>query len=70
MGADVRMAETKAAILSLLIDAYQKRERVGLIVFRGREARLSLCPSPTAWRWPSATWRTCPPAARPPCPTP
>ncbi len=42
MGADVRMAETKAAILSLLIDAYQKRERVGLIVFRGREARLTL----------------------------
>jgi magnesium chelatase subunit D len=42
MGADERMAETKAAILSLLIDAYQKRERVGLIVFRGREARLTL----------------------------
>ena len=42
MGADVRMAETKAAILSLLIDAYQKRERVGLIVFRGREAKLTL----------------------------
>ena len=42
MGADVRMAETKAAILSLLLDAYQKRERVGLIIFRGREARLTL----------------------------
>jgi magnesium chelatase subunit D len=42
MGADVRMAETKAAILSLLTDAYQKRERVGLIVFRGLEARLAL----------------------------
>ena len=42
MGADVRMAETKAAILSLLLDAYQKRERVGLIVFRGREAKLTL----------------------------
>ncbi len=42
MGADVRMAETKAAILSLLIDAYQRRERVGLIVFRGREAKLTL----------------------------
>jgi magnesium chelatase subunit D len=42
MGADQRMAETKAAILSLLIDAYQKRERVGLVVFRGREARLAL----------------------------
>jgi magnesium chelatase subunit D len=42
MGADQRMAETKAAILSLLVDAYQKRERVGLIVFRGFEARLAL----------------------------
>ncbi len=42
MGADERMAETKAAILSLLIDAYQKRERVGLIVFRGFEARVAL----------------------------
>jgi magnesium chelatase subunit D len=42
MGADRRMAETKAAILSLLLDAYQKRERVGLIVFRGVEASLAL----------------------------
>jgi len=42
MGADERMAETKAAILSLLIEAYQKRERVGLIVFRGREAKVAL----------------------------
>ena len=42
MGADRRMAETKAAILSLLMDAYQKRERVGLIVFRGVEAKVAL----------------------------
>jgi magnesium chelatase subunit D len=42
MGADRRMAETKAAILSLLVDAYQKRERVGLIVFRGAEAKVAL----------------------------
>jgi magnesium chelatase subunit D len=42
MGADRRMAETKAAILSLLVDAYQKRERVGLIVFRGVEAEVAL----------------------------
>jgi len=42
MGADERMAETKAAILSLLLDAYQKRERVGLIVFRGATARVAL----------------------------
>jgi magnesium chelatase subunit D len=42
MGADARMAETKAAILSLLIDAYQKRERVGLILFRGATAHVAL----------------------------
>jgi len=42
MGAQERMAETKAAILSLLLDAYQKRERVGLITFRGQKAELAL----------------------------
>jgi magnesium chelatase subunit D len=42
MGADRRMAETKAAILSLLLEAYQKRERVGLIVFRGERAEALL----------------------------
>ncbi len=42
MGADQRMAETKAAILSLLVDAYQRRERVGLITFRGESATLAL----------------------------
>jgi magnesium chelatase subunit D len=42
MGARQRMAETKAAILSLLLDAYQKRERVGLITFRGQKAELAL----------------------------
>jgi len=42
MGANQRMVETKGAILSLLLDAYQKRERVGLVVFRGDQARLLL----------------------------
>ncbi len=42
MGADARMAETKAAVLSLLLDAYQKRERVGLITFRGDKAQVLL----------------------------
>jgi magnesium chelatase subunit D len=32
------MRETKAAILSLLLDAYQRRERVGLVVFQGEKA--------------------------------
>jgi magnesium chelatase subunit D len=42
MGANQRMVETKGAILSLLLDAYQKRERVGLVVFRGEQAYLTL----------------------------
>ena len=42
MGANQRMVETKGAILSLLLDAYQKRERVGLVVFRGEQAHLVL----------------------------
>jgi len=42
MGAQERMRETKAAILSLLLDAYQRRERVGLVVFRGEKAVTAL----------------------------
>lgn len=38
MGAKDRMRETKAAILSLLLDAYRRRERVGLVVFQGHKA--------------------------------
>jgi Mg-chelatase subunit ChlD len=37
-----RMEATKGAIMSLLVDAYQKRDRVGLIVFQKEEARLVL----------------------------
>jgi len=37
-----RMEATKGAIMSLLIDAYQKRDRVGLVVFQKEEARLVL----------------------------
>jgi magnesium chelatase subunit D len=42
MGAQERMRETKAAILSLLLDAYQRRERVGLVVFQGEQAVAAL----------------------------
>jgi len=45
MGAQRRMGETKAAILSLLLDAYQKRDRVALLVFRGRTAETVLPPT-------------------------
>ncbi len=37
-----RMEATKGAIMSLLVDAYQKRDRVGLVVFQKEEARLVL----------------------------
>jgi magnesium chelatase subunit D len=36
------MAAVKGAILSLLLDAYQKRDQVGLIAFRGTAAELVL----------------------------
>lgn len=40
-----RMTATKGAILSLLTDAYQRRDRVGLIVFQKNHATLILPPT-------------------------
>ena len=40
-----RMEATKGAILSLLTDAYQRRDRVGLVVFQKNDARLVLPPT-------------------------
>lgn len=40
-----RMAATKGAILSLLTDAYQRRDRVGLVVFQKDRANLVLRPT-------------------------
>jgi magnesium chelatase subunit D len=40
-----RMAATKGAILSLLTDAYQRRDRVGLVVFQKDRATLVLAPT-------------------------
>ncbi len=45
MGAQRRMVAVKGAILSLLLDAYQRRDRVGLISFRGTRADLLLPPT-------------------------
>lgn len=45
MGARKRMVAVKGAMLSLLIDAYQKRDLVGLIAFRGIEARVLIPPT-------------------------
>jgi magnesium chelatase subunit D len=45
MGAGKRMVETKGAILSLLLDAYQKRDRVAMVAFKGDGAELLLPPT-------------------------
>lgn len=45
MGARKRMKETKGAIQSLLLDCYQKRDRVAMIVFRKDRAELVLPPT-------------------------
>jgi magnesium chelatase subunit D len=45
MAARARMAAVKGAVLSLLLDAYQRRDKVGMITFRGSSARLLLPPT-------------------------
>ncbi len=45
MGARQRMVASKGAVLSMLMDAYQKRDKVGLIAFKGESAELLLPPT-------------------------
>ncbi len=45
MGAERRMSMVKAAVLSLLTDAYQKRDRVCLVTFRGEGAKVVVPPT-------------------------
>jgi magnesium chelatase subunit D len=45
MDAEQRMQATKGAVLSLLRDAYVRRDKVALIVFSGRTARVVLQPT-------------------------
>jgi magnesium chelatase subunit D len=45
MGSRSRMAAVKGAVLSLLLDAYQRRDKVGLVTFRGAGAELALPPT-------------------------
>jgi magnesium chelatase subunit D len=45
MDAEQRMQATKGAVLSLLRDAYVRRDKVALVVFSGRTARVVLRPT-------------------------
>jgi magnesium chelatase subunit D len=45
MAARQRMRAVKGAVLSLLRDAYQRRDKVGLVTFRGADADLVLPPT-------------------------
>lgn len=47
MGAMRRMESAKGAVLSLLLDSYQQRDKVGMVAFRGNQADtlLPLCSS-------------------------
>ena len=45
MAARRRMEAVKGAVLSLLLDAYQRRDKVGLVCFRGADAQLLLPPT-------------------------
>ncbi|MGB7109707.1 MAG: VWA domain-containing protein [Mycobacterium sp.] len=45
MAARERMQQVKTAILSLLLDAYRRRDRVGVVTFRDRAAEIALPPT-------------------------
>ncbi|WP_327587257.1 putative cobaltochelatase [Nonomuraea sp. NBC_00507] len=45
MAARRRMTAVKTAVLSLLLDAYQRRDKVGLVTFRGDSASVTLPPT-------------------------
>ncbi|MHB8893821.1 MAG: VWA domain-containing protein [Candidatus Geothermincolia bacterium] len=45
MGAKKRLEASRQAILALLVEAYQKRDRVGLVVFKDDAAQLVMSPT-------------------------
>jgi magnesium chelatase subunit D len=44
MGAMQRMESAKGAVLSLLMDSYQKRDKIGMVAFKGKDAEIVLAP--------------------------
>lgn len=50
MGAKRRMAATKEAVLSLLLDSYQRRDQVGVVTMRGEHAQVLLAPTGSSER--------------------
>jgi magnesium chelatase subunit D len=44
MGAMQRMESAKGAVLSLLMDSYQKRDKIGMVAFKGKDAEVILPP--------------------------
>jgi len=57
MAARARMGAVKGAVLSLLLDAYQRRDRVGLVTFRGDGADLALPPTSSVEAAGALPWR-------------
>jgi magnesium chelatase subunit D len=45
MAARARMRDVKDAVLSLLVDAYQRRDKVAMVTFRGVDAEVALPPT-------------------------
>ncbi|MFF4155373.1 putative cobaltochelatase [Streptomyces sp. NPDC001678] len=45
MAARKRMSAVKGAVLSLLMDAYQRRDKIGMVTFRGAGAEVALPPT-------------------------
>ncbi len=45
MGARQRLEAAREAIMTLLVEAYQKRDRIGLVVFKDQSAQLVLTPT-------------------------
>lgn len=65
MGARKRMSQVKAAILGLLTDAYQRRDKVALVSFSGNDAVVHLSPTSSVERAAQAL-RTLPTGGRTP----